>query len=221
MWASRDLSVQSLFCTFLYSEEFWLIFSKCPKESECISLFPPIFSIFRHIFGVQDTIYASSPYASPFPAWCQLGTQQSARAPAPTSTWARRQNAFGKRQTCLGWSAHAQKAQCALSAPHSLAQTPCMTSEPCQASLGSLGAPTPQLPVCLPAKLGCLPLGGTTKHSPASLETNHPSSQRDPKTGMVWCPPVMYCCCLSSSAGQNTGKLDDPTTTIWFSKHEQ
>lgn len=59
----------------------------------------------------------------------QLGTQQSAHAFPATSTWARSSNAFGKCQTCLGLSAHAQKAQSALSAPHSLAWTPSMTSK--------------------------------------------------------------------------------------------
>lgn len=178
MCAIGDLSFQSLFCIFLYSKKFWLFPIVQKKVSASLysflSFFPFSGTFLEHRIPHMHLLPMQTlPLPGP------VGH------PAPTSTWARRQNAFGKRQTCLGWSAHAQKAQCALSAPHSLVQTPSMTSEPRQASLGT---PTPTLPVCLPAKLGCPPLGGTTKHSPVSLETNLSSSQRDPKAGMVWCP---------------------------------
>lgn len=63
--------------------------------------------------------------------------------------------------------------------------------------------PTPQVLMCLPAKFGTLPPGEMTKHTLMSLDTNHPSSKRNPTGGMVWCTQIMYWYCLSSSAGQN------------------
>lgn len=121
----RDLSFQPLFCYFLYSKQFWLKSFKCPKERKVgASLYSSTLSPFSDIFREQATIHVASPDATSFSAKEIVPVGHPAIRYAlctciPTQqhvSW--ELNTSGKHQISLGWSAHAQKAQCVLSTPH-------------------------------------------------------------------------------------------------------
>lgn len=70
--------------------------------------------------------------------------------------------------------------------------------------LGSLGTPCASnvnVPACTVWQSSAQ--RRMTKHTLKPLETNRPSSKRNPTGGMVWCTQIMYWYCLSSSVGQN------------------
>lgn len=178
-----------------------------------------VLSSFFHLqahFGEQATIDASSPHSSPFSA-------REAVPAVPSNLHVHPR--VSQEQKCL-WEMSDQlrlictctKSPVCPQCTTFSAQTPSMTSEPCQALLGSLGTPTPHpnVPACT---TWLSSTGRDNKAQPSVCGNKPPSSHRDPRAGMVWCPPAMPWCCLCPSAGQNTAELD--TTVIRFSKHEQ
>lgn len=201
--AIGDLSFQSLFCIFLlHSKEFWLIFFQVSKRKLVHLSIPSSFSYFQANFWSAG--YHTCTFSPRKPFLCQV--------PA-IHTCTHTHQHVSQELKCLWEMSDLLRLICTCTKSPVCPQFTTFTgSNPFHdiwatpGFAGFTGHPCSSTPVCLPAKLGYLPLGGTTKHRSASLKTNHPSSQRDPKAGMVWCLPVMHWCCLSSSAGENTRK---------------
>lgn len=191
----------ALFCIFLYSKAFWLIFPSVQKKVSA-SLYSSI--LFQAHFWRAGCHTWTFSLCKPFPCQggCPSWAPSNLHPQTPAQTQPGAAGPLGNVRPAYA-DVHMHKKPSVPSVQPIHCSNPFLS----HARLHWLhGQPCSSSP-CLQT-LAAFPWEGQ-QSTAQCLWNKPPSCQRHPKAGMV-----MHCCCLCSSAGQSTGKLQDPTTVI-------